>query len=82
MAEWILIWTLFCERDFDPTCKYYHKSDLTFAECVEILAEKDHLLTYGMDYYVPHVIYCTDQPELREKVREHNRKYFLRHLIE
>lgn len=82
MGEWILIWTLFCKADMDPECKYYHKSYLTFSECVEMLVEKDHLLSYGMDYYVPHVIYCTDDTKYRDKVRAHNRKYFLRHLIE
>lgn len=82
MGEWILIWTLFCKQDFDPDCKYYHKSNLVFSECVEILAEKDHLMSHGLDYYMPHVIYCTDDPTYRDKVREHNSKYFLRHLIE
>lgn len=82
MGEWILIWTLFCKQDFDPTCKYYHKSDLTYSKCVELLAEKDHWMSYGTDYYMPHIIYCTDDPALREKVRDHNRKYFLKLYME
>ena len=82
MGEWILIWTLFCKQDMSPDCKYYHKSNLTYSECVEMLAEKDDKMRYGYDYYVPHFIYCTDDPKEREKVREHNRKYFLKLYLE
>ena len=81
MTEWILIWTLFCMEDMNPECRYYHKSDLTFSECAELLVKTDDRLSNGMNYYIPHVIYCTDNPELREKVREHNRKYFLKYII-
>jgi hypothetical protein len=75
VGEWILIWTFFCKADFHEDCRYYHKSNLTFSECVERLVEIDHQLRYSDRGYVPHVVYCTDNPELREKVREHNRKY-------